>query len=163
MANDLNRCEFIGRLGRDPETRYMPNGDAVTNLALAVGWKSKEKEGTEWVRINSFGKLAEICGQYLKKGSQVYISGRMQTREYDDKDGIKRYSTEVIAETMQMLGSKGDGQSESSQQSARPVAKESMQERNNKRVQQASSNNDFSDMDSDIPFNQYSKKLLTSL
>lgn len=109
MANDLNRCEFIGRLGKDPETRFMPNGDAVCNFSLAVGWKSKEKEGTEWVRINSFGKLAEICGKYLTKGSQIYISGRMSTRKWQDKDGADRYTTEINADQMQMLGGKPEG------------------------------------------------------
>lgn len=107
MANDLNRCEFIGRLGKDPEARFMPDGGAVTNFSLAVGWKTKDKEGTEWVRICTFGKLAEICSQYLAKGKQVYVSGRMRTREYE-KDGDKRYVTEVVADQMQMLGGRAD-------------------------------------------------------
>lgn len=110
MANDLNRCEFIGRLGRDPETRFMPNGDAVCNFSVAVGWKSKEKEGTEWVRVNAYKQLAEICGKYLTKGSQVYVSGRMATRKWTDKDGQERYSTEINLDQMQMLGSKPEGE-----------------------------------------------------
>lgn len=107
MANDLNQCNFIGRLGADPVQRFMPNGDAVTSFRIAVGWKGKEKEGAEWVSIETFGKLAEICNEYLRKGSQVFVSGRMKTDEYE-KDGIKRYSTKIVADRMQMLGSKGD-------------------------------------------------------
>lgn len=110
MANDLNRCEFIGRLGRDPETRFMQNGDAVCNFSVAVGWKSKDKEGTEWVRVNAFKQLAEICGKYLTKGSQVYVSGRMATRKWTDKEGQERYSTEINLDQMQMLGSKPEGE-----------------------------------------------------
>lgn len=109
MANDMNQCNFIGRLGRDPEQRFMPNGDAVTSFSIAVGWKGKEKEGAEWVNVTAFGKLAEICHKYLRKGSQVFISGRMKTDEYE-KDGIKRYSTKIIADRMQMLGSKPEGE-----------------------------------------------------
>lgn len=107
MANDLNRCEFIGRLGRTPELRYTQDGSAVANINLACGWKSGEKEGTEWIPVVVFGKLAEICGKYLDKGSQVYFSGRMRTRQYD-KDGVTHYRTEVVATDMQMLGSKRD-------------------------------------------------------
>lgn len=109
MSNDLNRCEFIGRLGKDPEVRYSPDGAAVCNFSLAVGWKTKEKEGVEWVRIVAFGKLAEICGEYLTKGKQVYVSGRMTTRKWTDKDsGQDRYSTEIVADQLQMLGGKND-------------------------------------------------------
>lgn len=107
MANDLNMCSFIGRLGADPETRYAASGDPVCSFRIAVGWKTKEKEGAEWVSITAFGKLAEICGQYLAKGSQVFVSGRMKTDEYE-KDGIKRYSTKIVADRMQMLGGKSD-------------------------------------------------------
>lgn len=108
MANDLNQCSFIGRLGADPETRYTSSGDPVCSIRLAVGWKGKDKEGTEWVPCSAFGKLAEICGQYLKKGSQVYVQGRFKTDEYE-KDGVKRYSTKIMIDTMQMLGGKPDG------------------------------------------------------
>jgi single-strand DNA-binding protein len=107
MANDLNQCQFIGRLGKDPEQRFMSNGDAVASFSIAVGWKTKEKEGAEWVNITAFGKLAEICTQYLTKGSQVFIQGRMKTDEYE-KDGIKLYSTKIVAEKLQMLGGKSD-------------------------------------------------------
>ncbi len=111
MSHDLNLCQFIGRLGKDPETRYTPDGTAVSTFPLAVGWKSKDKDGTEWVRCVSFGKLAETVGQYLHKGKQCYVSGRLNTRKYQDKDGVDRYSTEVNLERMQLLGSK-DGRDE---------------------------------------------------
>ena len=106
MANDLNRCEFIGRLGKDPEVRFSAAGDAVCNFSIAVGSKFQEKESTEWVRIVAFKKLAAICGDYLKKGSQVYIAGRMVTRKWQNKDGVDQYTTEVVADQMQMLGGK---------------------------------------------------------
>lgn len=107
MSNDLNQCQFIGRLGKDVEIRYAPDGAEVATFSLACGWKTSNKEGVEWVRVTAFGKLASICGTYLKKGKQVFIQGRMQTREYE-KDGSKRYVTEIIADQMQMLGSKDD-------------------------------------------------------
>ena len=112
----INKVILIGNLGRDPENRYLPSGEQVTSIAVATteSWKDKttgEKQSlTEWHRISFFGKLAEIAGQYLKKGSQVYIEGRLRTRKYTDKEGIDRYATEIIADTMQMLGSRQDGQ-----------------------------------------------------
>lgn len=117
MSNDLNQCLFIGRLGKDPETRYMPDGKAVTNFSIAVGsqWKSKggeKHDSTEWVNCTAYEKLAEICGEYLKKGSQVFISGRMKTRKWQDKEGKDRYTTEIIVERMQMLGGKSDSKEE---------------------------------------------------
>ena len=111
----VNKVIIVGNLGRDPETRYMPSGDAMTNIAVATTdkWKDKatgeQKEATEWHRVAFFGKLAEIAGQYLKKGSQVYIEGKLRTRKGTDKDGIEKYSTEIIADTMQMLGSRQGG------------------------------------------------------
>jgi len=103
--NDLNQCQFIGRLGKDVELRYTPQNDPVANISLACGWKSKDKEGTEWVNVTAFGKLAEISGQYLTKGSQVFVQGKMKTEKYT-KDGIDRYSTKIIADKIQMLGKK---------------------------------------------------------
>lgn len=103
--NDLNQCQFIGRLGKDVELRYTPSNDPVANMALACGWKTKDKEGTEWVNVTAFGKLAEISGQYLKKGSQIFVQGKMKTEKYT-KDGIDRYSTKIIADKIQMLGKK---------------------------------------------------------
>jgi single-strand DNA-binding protein len=108
----VNKVIIVGNLGRDPETRYMPSGDAMTNIAVATTdkWKDKvsgeQKEATEWHRIAFFGKLAEIAGQYLKKGSQVYIEGKLRTRKWTDKEGVEKYTTEIIADTMQMLGSR---------------------------------------------------------
>jgi single-strand DNA-binding protein len=106
----VNKVIIVGNLGRDPEIRYMPSGDAIANIAVATSYKSKDrnsgeqKELTEWHRISFFGRMAEIVGQYLKKGSSVYVEGRLQTRKYTDKDGIERYSTDIVAENMQMLG-----------------------------------------------------------
>lgn len=134
MANDLNRCEFIGRLGKDPELRYAPSGDAICNFSIACGWKSKDKEGAEWVRITAFGKLAEVAGQYLKKGSQVYISGRMTTRKWKNKEGVDQYSTEINADQMQMLGGKPESDAPS------------------KLEQKLAATPNISDMDDDLPF-----------
>ena len=112
----INKVIIVGNLGRDPENRYLPSGEQVTSIAVATTdrWRDKasgeQKEQTEWHRISFFGKLAEIAGQYLKKGSQVYIEGRLRTRKYTDKEGIDRYATEIIADTMQMLGSHQEGQ-----------------------------------------------------
>src|SRR5450755_4305307 len=107
----VNKVILIGNLGRDPETRYMPDGGAVTNISVATTdvWKDKggeKQERTEWHRVAFFGKLAEIAGEYLKKGSQVYVEGRLQTRKWQDKEGVDKYTTEVIADRMQMLGSR---------------------------------------------------------
>lgn len=142
----VNKAIIVGNLGRDPETRYMPNGEAVTNVAVATtdSWKDKntgeKKESTEWHRITFYRKLAEIAGQYLKKGSQVYIEGRLQTRKWQDKDGQDRYTTEIIADTMQMLGSR---------QSSEPKA-DGYEETPAVRNQRPAPN--FNDMDDDIPF-----------
>ena len=107
----VNKVILVGNLGRDPETRYMPDGGAITNISVATTDKWKDKAGemqekTEWHRVAFFGKLAEIAGEYLKKGSQVYVEGRLQTRKWQDKDGGDRYTTEIIADRMQMLGSR---------------------------------------------------------
>lgn len=114
MANDLNKWMGIGRLGKDPEMRYSPDGKAIASLSIACGesWKDKttgeKQEKTEWVRIVAFGKLAEIIGEYLKKGAQVYIDGKLQTRKWQDKEGKDRYTTEIVADRMQMLGSRNN-------------------------------------------------------
>ena len=108
----VNKVIIVGNLGRDPETRYLPSGEAVTNISVATTdtWKDKasgeKKEATEWHRVSFFGKLAEIAGEYLKKGSQVYVEGRLQTRKWQDKDGAEKYTTEIVADRMQMLGSR---------------------------------------------------------
>lgn len=113
MARGINKVIIVGNLGADPEVRYLPSGGAVTNISVATseGWKDKDsgevKERTEWHRIVFFNRLAEIAGEYLKKGSKVYVEGRLQTRKWQDKDGADRYTTEIIASEMQMLDSKG--------------------------------------------------------
>ena len=114
----VNKVIIVGNVGRDPETLYLPSGDAVTNISVATSDRYKDKqtgemkETTEWHRVAFFGKLAEIAGQYLKKGSQVYVEGSLRTRKWTDQSGQEKYSTEIRAETMQMLGSKMSGSSE---------------------------------------------------
>ncbi len=105
----VNKVILVGNLGRDPEVRYMPDGAAIANISVATtdSWKDKngeKQERTEWHRVAFFGKLAEIVGEYLKKGSQVYVEGRLQTRKWQDKEGQDRYTTEIVADRMQMLG-----------------------------------------------------------
>ena len=109
----VNKVILLGNLGRDPETRYTTGGDAVTNLNIATSeqWKDKsgeKQERTEWHRVVLFGRQAEIAGEYLKKGRSVYIEGRLQTRKYTDKDGVEKYSTEIVGDRMQLLGSGRD-------------------------------------------------------
>lgn len=140
MANDLNQCHFIGRLGADPDSRYLSNGDAVCNFRIAVGWKGKEKEGAEWVPCTAYGKLAEICGEYLRKGSQVFVSGRFITRKWQDKDGNDRYTSEINLDRMQMLGSKAGSDTD------RPAAP------SREPASKPAPSGGVADMESDIPF-----------
>ena len=115
MARGINKVILIGNLGQDPEVKYMPNGGAVTNVTIATSesWKDKntgeQKENTEWHRVVFFRRLAEIAGEYLKKGSQVYIEGKLRTNKWQDKSGADRYTTEIMANEMQMLGGRLDG------------------------------------------------------
>ena len=115
MARGINKVILVGNLGNDPETRYMPSGSAVTNLSVATSrsWKDKQtgeqREETEWHRVAMFGRLAEIAAEYLRKGSQVYLEGRLKTRKWQDKQGNDRYTTEIIADEMQMLGGRSGG------------------------------------------------------
>ncbi len=112
MARGINKVILVGHLGKDPEVRYSPNGGAVANITLATSesWKDKtsgeKQERTEWHRVAFFGRLAEIAGEYLKKGAQIYVEGRLQTRKWQDKEGKDRYTTEIVANEMQMLGSR---------------------------------------------------------
>jgi len=156
----VNKVILIGNLGKDPETRYLPNGDAVCNFVVATSetWKDKstgeKQEATEWHRINVFRKLAEICGQYLKKGSPVYIEGKLKTRKWQDKDGQDRYTTEIIADEMRMLGGKPTGEqggerSYGGEQSNSRPAQQSGGGGNNSSSPKKGS---FDDMDDDIPF-----------
>ena len=142
----INKVILVGNLGADPETRYMPNGDAVANIRLATteSWKDKasgeKREITEWHRVVLYRKLGEIAGQYLKKGSTVYIEGRIRTRKWQDKEGQDRYTTEIEANEMQMLGGKQSGESAPSQP-----------QRNAQGATKAS----IGDMDDEIPFTQH--------
>jgi single-strand DNA-binding protein len=129
MARGINKVILVGNLGKDPETRYMPSGSAVTNLRIATSesWKDKttgeQTERTEWHAVAMFGRLAEIAAEYLRKGSQVYIEGKLRTRKWQDKtSGQDRYTTEIIADEMQMLGSKGGGAGAGSTAPARQSA-----------------------------------------
>jgi single-strand DNA-binding protein len=149
----VNKVILIGNLGRDPETRYMPEGGAITNISIATTDKWKDKNGemqerTEWHRVAFFGKLAEIAGEYLKKGSQVYVEGRLQTRKWQDKDGQDKYTTEIVANVMQMLGSRqgmgGErdaGGERASGGGAKPAASKP-----------AGTGGKFDDFEDDIPF-----------
>ncbi len=117
----VNKVILVGNLGADPEIRYTPSGTAVANFNIATSENWTNKEGkketkTEWHKIVTFGKLAEICGEYLSKGKQIYVEGRIQTRQWDDRDGNKRYTTEIVANTMQMLGRPGDKPQEAPQE-----------------------------------------------
>ena len=150
----VNKVIIVGNLGKDPETRYAPSGDAVTNIVVATTetWKDKtsgeKREATEWHRVVFFGKLAEIAGQYLKKGSQVYLEGKLKTRKWQDKDGQDRYTTEINADEMKMLGSKGDGQQQEGQ---RPQQTQQRPPANTQRQPQGPAGG-FSDFEDSIPF-----------
>lgn len=161
----VNKVIIVGNLGRDPETRYMPNGEAVTNVAVATteSWKDKnsgeKKEITEWHRITFYRKLAEIAGQYLKKGSSVYIEGRLQTRKWTDKENVERYTTEIIADTMQMLGGRpgaggGSASMDDDYGSSAPAPRQSSGGGSSGGGARPASKPapNFSDMDDDIPF-----------
>lgn len=133
MSNDLNMCQFIGRLVDTPELRQAGQ-TAICNFTIACGWKTKDKEGTEYIRCVAYSRLAEVITQYMVKGQQMYVSGRQTTRKYDDAKGVTKYSTEVIADRMQMLA-KPQGQ----QAETRPV-------------QVAKVSSRIEDIDSDLPF-----------
>ena len=110
----VNKAILIGNLGKDPEVRYLPSGEAIANITLATTdtWKDKsgtKQERTEWHRVSFFGRQAEVVGEYLKKGSPIYVEGRIQTRKWQDKEGQDRYTTEIVADRMQMLGGKSSG------------------------------------------------------
>jgi single-strand DNA-binding protein len=145
----INKVILIGNLGKDPEIRYMPNGDAVTNITLATTetWKDKtgeKQEKTEWHRITFYRKLAEIVGEYLKKGRSVYVEGRLETRKWTDKTGVDRYTTEIIASDMKMLGSKpGSSFEVENKNDNTPISKDAPTNKNS---------SGFGDMDDDIPF-----------
>lgn len=145
MSNDLNQCQFIGRLARDVESRYTADGKMIASFSLAVGsqWKNKageKQESVEWVNCTAFDKLGEICGEYLKKGSQVFVSGKMKTEKYTDKAGVEKYTTKIIIHDMQMLGNRQQAEEQSA---SKPERQPSVP------AHKAAT---FDDMDSDIPF-----------
>ena len=159
----VNKVILIGNLGRDPEVRYTPNGSAVCNLGIATtrNWKSKEsgerQEETEWHRVVLFDRLAEIAGEYLKKGRPVYIEGRLRTRKWTDKDGVEKYTTEIVGEQLQLLGSRLDAEDEGDDAPAPeakpadvPAAKKTARTRKPKSAPPADPTPD--PQDDDIPF-----------
>ncbi|BBP03324.1 single-stranded DNA-binding protein [Sulfuriferula plumbiphila] len=152
----VNKVILVGNLGKDPEVRYAPSGDAIANVTLATteNWKDKngeKQEKTEWHRVSFFGKTAEVVGQYLKKGSQVYVEGRIQTRKWTDKEGQERYTTEIVADKMQMLGGRSGSASMDSDsgESRRPAAARPAPASNSAAKSGGTS---FDDMEDDIPF-----------
>ena len=151
----VNKVILIGNLGADPETRYLPSGDAVANVRIATSEKWKDKSGeqqehTEWHRVAFFGKTAEIAGEYLKKGSPVYVEGRIRTRKWQDKEGQDKYSTEIVADRMQMLGGRGGGSGGSESMKREPAAAEAGG--GGKPQQSKKGGGAFDQMDDDIPF-----------
>jgi single-strand DNA-binding protein len=169
----VNKVILVGNLGADPEARYLPSGDAVANIRLATTDRYKDKssgetkELTEWHRVSFFGRLAEIVNEYLKKGSSVYIEGRIRTRKWTDQAGQERYSTEIVADQMQMLGGRATGEQRSSgaddfessrparqprQENARPPASNSAPRNSQPTSSSFGGGGGFADMDDDIPF-----------
>ncbi len=151
----VNKVILVGNLGRDPETRYTTGGDPITNVSIATTdtWKDKngeKQEKTEWHRVAFFGKLAEIAGEYLKKGSQVYVEGRLQTRKWQDKDGQDKYTTEIVADRMQMLGSRAGGGAGAS--SGEPPAERERSSGGGGKAGAAPPKKNVDDLDDDIPF-----------
>ena len=167
MARGINKVILIGNLGNDPETRYMPSGGAVTNISLATSesWKDKQtgqpQERTEWHRVVFFNRLAEIAGEYLRKGSKVYVEGSLRTRKWQGQDGQDRYTTEIVANEMQMLDSRGGGQSApypdeghapQAAQGGAPQAAVQQGAPQQSAPQQGAPASDFQEFDDDIPF-----------
>ena len=156
MARGINKVILVGNLGQDPETRYLPSGGAVTNLSLATSdtWKDKNtgqmQERTEWHRVVFFNRLAEIAAQYLKKGSKVYVEGSLRTRKWQGQDGQDRYTTEIVANEMQMLDSRGGGDYQGGQENYTP--NRSAPAQNQPASQSQTPDNSFADFDDDIPF-----------
>ncbi len=153
----VNKVILIGNLGKDPEVRYAPSGSAICNITLATSrqWKDKtsgeKQEETEWHRVVFYDRLAEVAGEYLKKGRPVYVEGRLKTRQWTDKEGVEKYTTEIVADQMQLLGSRegmGEGGGEGGGRSSAPAARPSAAA---KPATQKSSTG-FDDMDDDIPF-----------
>lgn len=146
----VNKVIIVGNIGKDPETRYAPNGDAICNITVATtdSWKDKptgeKKKQTEWHRVSFYGRLAEIAGQYLRKGSAVYVEGSLRTRKWQDKEGQDRYTTEIRADSMQMLGGKQDGGETPKENTGRSARQEA--------APKSKEESGFGGMDDDIPF-----------
>lgn len=162
MARGVNKVILVGNVGGDPETRYLPNGNAVTNITLATSdsWKDKQtgqlQERTEWHRVVFFGKVAEIAGEYLRKGSQVYVEGRLQTRKWQDQSGQDRYTTEIVVDmngTMQLLGGRGNAGDDAPRAPRAPrEAQPQAQSRPAPQQPAAQPAPDYDSFDDDIPF-----------
>lgn len=159
----LNQAQIIGHLGRDPEIRYLPSGEAVANFSVATTekWKDKAtgemKEATEWHRITAFGRLAEVCGEWLRQGSQVFVQGKITTKKYTDRDGVERFATEIRISEMKMLGGRRDedGQGRAPQQRQAPPQQRQAAPQRQARPSAAPAaqhGGGFDDMDDDIPF-----------
>ncbi len=153
----LNQAQIIGRVGRDPEVRYLPSGEAVANFSLATSEKWKDKatgeprEETEWHRISTFGRLAEIVGEYVKKGALVYVSGKIKTRTYE-QNGETKYATEIRANEMKMLSGRNDGERQHGDDSGSNGRPQPQRQQTQQRPAQAAPKGGFDDMDDDIPF-----------
>ena len=153
----VNKVILVGRLGRDPETRYMPNGDAITNFSLATDEQWRDRNGerqtrTEWHNVSLFGKLGEIAGQYLRKGSQVFIEGKIQSRKYTGKDGIERTAYDIIGNEMKMLGNRNDGYDSGNNNAAPPTSNPPPAAPRRQPPQQTPTTPQIDDIDDDIPF-----------
>ena len=155
----VNKVIIVGNLGRDPETRYSPEGGAITNVSIATTdtWKDKasgeKQERTEWHRVVFFNRLGEIAGEYLKKGSQVYVEGALRTRKWTDKEGVEKYTTEIVADRMQMLGSRsGSGMGDSAPRESAPREPAAASAGGKGGARKPAGGGGFDDLDDDIPF-----------
>ena len=153
----VNKVILVGRLGRDPETRYMPNGDAITNFSLATDEQWRDRNGerqtrTEWHNVSLYGKLGEIANQYLRKGSQVFIEGKIQSRKYTGKDGIERTAYDIIGNEMKMLGNRNDGSDSGNNNAAPPTSNPPPAAPRRQPPQQTPTTPTIDDIDDDIPF-----------
>ncbi len=154
----VNKVILVGNLGQDPEVKYMPSGGAVTNISIATTdtWKDKatgeKKDKTEWHRVVFFNRLAEIVGEYLRKGSTVYVEGNLRTRKWQDQNGQDRYTTEIVAREMQMLGGKPGGSSDFQQNQSAPQGQASAQGQAAPAQQNSAPPQNFDNFDDDIPF-----------
>ena len=153
----VNKVILVGRLGRDPETRYIPNGDAITNFSLATDEQWRDRNGerqtrTEWHNVSLYGKLGEIANQYLRKGSQVFIEGKIQSRKYTDKDGIERMAYNIIGNEMKMLGNRNDGSDSGNNNAAPPTSNPPPEAPRRQPPQQTPTTPPIDDIEDDIPF-----------